>query len=128
MDNYCDQISKEYNVLFKATNVNYTDYVRTTQERHKTAVKHFWNLLQSKGHIYSTKYSGWYCIPDETFLTESQLKEKYGIKVSEESGHPVEWTEEVNYMFKLSKFQDDILYWIKSGLVRMVLFLNFNLR
>lgn len=78
-------------------------------------MKHFWNLLQSNGHIYSTKYSGWYCIPDETFLTESQLKEKNGIKVSEESGHPVEWTEEVNYMFKLSKFQDEILYWIKSG-------------
>lgn len=52
------------------------------------------------------------------FLTESQLKEKEGetgVKISIESGHPVQWTEEINYMFKLSKFQNDVIYWIKQG-------------
>lgn len=51
------------------------------------------------------------------FLTDSQLKEKdgeAGVKVSIESGHPVQWTEETNYMFKLSQFQDDVIYWIKQ--------------
>lgn len=57
-------------------------------------------------------------MPDETFLTETQLKENAnGQKVSLESGHPVEWTEEQNYMFKLSQFQDDVIHWIKSGFV-----------
>lgn len=70
--------------------------------------------LVAKDHIYKANYAGWYCVSDETFLTESQLKEnEKKEKVSAESGHPVKWTEENNYMFKLSKFQEDIEYWIK---------------
>lgn len=75
------------------------------------------NNLQSKDNIYKANYSGWYCVPDEMFLTDSQLKDKEGspgVKVSIESGHPVEWTEEENYMFKLSKYQDDVIYWVKQ--------------
>lgn len=73
------------------------------------------NALRRNDTLYTTKYSGWYCVADETFLTALQLKEQNGQKVSAESGHPVEWTHELNYMFRLSKFQDDIIYWIKSG-------------
>jgi methionyl-tRNA synthetase len=69
-----------------------------------------------RGHIYSSNYSGWYCISDETFLTETQIKSDIdGRKFSIESGHPVEWSEETNYMFRLSQFRDDIVYWIKQG-------------
>lgn len=74
----------------------------------------FQNTIQNNGHIYSADYSGWYCISDETFLVESQLREENGKYVSAESGHPVEWTEEQNYMFKLSNFQEDVLYWLKN--------------
>lgn len=72
--------------------------------------------LRANDTIYKHQYAGWYCVPDETFLTETQLKETDdGRKVSVESGHPVEWTEEQNYMFRLSRFQDDVIKWIKSG-------------
>lgn len=75
------------------------------------------NALQSKNLIYKTNYSGWYCVSDETFLTESQLTENdRKEKVSLESGHPVQWTEEENYMFKLSNYHDDLIYWIKQRL------------
>lgn len=51
---------------------------------------------------------------DETFITEAQLKENAkNEKVSAESGHPVKWVEEENYMFKLSQFQSDVQYWVK---------------
>lgn len=75
------------------------------------------NVLNEKNFIYKSNYGGWYCVSDETFLTDSQLKDndaKKGEKVSIESGHPVEWTEEENYMFKLSSLQDDVTYWIKQ--------------
>lgn len=39
---YCNNISNEYRGLFKEFDVEYTDFIRTTEERHKTAVKHFW--------------------------------------------------------------------------------------
>lgn len=65
-------------------------------------------------------YSGWYCIPDETFLSENQLREHQGpdgatYKVTTESGHPVEWTTEENFMFRLSSFQGDLLHWLRNG-------------
>lgn len=110
---YCDNISDEYKKLFQASGVDFTDFIRTTEDRHKQAVWKLWDVLSSQNAIYKDKYSGWYCVQDETFLTESQLKVVNDEKFSLESGHPVEWTEEENYMFKLSEYQDDVIYWAK---------------
>ncbi|XP_063216019.1 methionine--tRNA ligase, mitochondrial isoform X2 [Bacillus rossius redtenbacheri] len=79
--------------------------------------------LRSRGHIYKGTYSGWYCVPEESFLTEDQLKEARGDdgkprKVSAETGHPVEWMEETNYMFRLSALQGELLSWLKTEPVR----------
>lgn len=117
---YCDGISSKFRHLADTFSVQYTDFIRTSEDRHKKSVQHFWNCLDEKGHIYKSKYQGWYCVSDETFLTDSQLKEitnKNGEKilVSVESGHPVEWSEEQNYIFKLSSFRDDLVYWLKSN-------------
>lgn len=76
--------------------------------------------MREKNHIYKGKYSGWYCVPDEAFLSEQDLNEKTTptgevIKVSAESGHPVEWSEEDNYKFRLSAFEDDLKHWLKDG-------------
>lgn len=115
VENYCDLISSDYKRLFQASGVDYTDFVRTTEERHKHAVCKFWNVLKSQNAIYKDKYSGWYCVQDETFLSDSQLKLDNGARFSIESGHPVEWTEEENYMFKLSDYQDDVRHWAKQS-------------
>lgn len=117
VEQYCDSISNEYRSLFQASGVDFTDFVRTTESRHKAAVWKFWQVLQSQNAIYKDTYSGWYCLQDETFLTESQLKTENNQKFSIESGHPVEWTEEENYMFKLSDYQDDVVYWAKQEYV-----------
>lgn len=73
--------------------------------------------LHENGTIYKARYSGWYCTPDETFLTESQLKEENGTKYSIESGHPAEWSEEENYMFQLSKYRDEVIRWVDKEFV-----------
>lgn len=65
--------------------------------------------------IYKTKYSGWYCVPDENFLNEKETKVVNGVRVSEDSGHPVEWTEEENYMFKLSRLQSEVVRWAQES-------------
>ncbi|XP_019554977.3 methionine--tRNA ligase, mitochondrial [Aedes albopictus] len=121
VDTYCHQISEQYRTLFHKFNISHTRYIRTTDPDHTQAVQCFWKALERSGSIYSAQYAGWYCIPDETFLTDSQLKENdRGVKVSAESGHPVEWTEENNFMFRLDKYQDDVLYWIKGCEDRIV--------
>lgn len=113
VSSYCDSVTQKYFELFKASRVDFTDYIRTTEERHKKAVWAIWQVLMANGAIYKDKYSGWYCVQDETFLTETQLNIVDGKRCSAESGHPVEWTEEDNYMFKLSKYQDEVIYWAK---------------
>lgn len=135
---YCDLISKEYKILFDDFRVGYTDIIRTSEKRHRDAVETFWvkittdtffinelrfffkMKLYSSGTIYKANYSGWYCVPDETFLTDSQLKEENGNKYSIESGHPVEWSEEENYLFQLSKYRDELIRWIDNELVSIL--------
>uniref|UniRef100_A0A1A9W7E1 Methionine--tRNA ligase, mitochondrial n=1 Tax=Glossina brevipalpis TaxID=37001 RepID=A0A1A9W7E1_9MUSC len=114
---YCTKISDMFSEVFHEASVHHCDFIRTTEQRHKEAVNHFWNTLFERNTIYLNQYSGWYCVADETFLTNSQLRldEQSGVRYSLESGHPVEWTEEENYIFRLSKFQSDILYWLKQG-------------
>ncbi|XP_312573.5 methionine--tRNA ligase, mitochondrial [Anopheles gambiae] len=114
-EDYCDAISTKYRELFGRFQIDYSRFIRTTDTDHRQAVQSFWRSLAASDSIYSASYSGWYCVPDETFLTDSQLKEnERGEKCSLESGHPVEWTEEENYMFRLSRYQDDVRHWVKG--------------
>lgn len=113
VDLYCNNVSSQYKTLFKESGIEYTDYIRTTSDKHKETVAAFWNTLKAQNAIYKDKYSGWYCVQDETFLSDSQLiidpvSEK---RVSIESGHSVEWSEEENYMFRLADYQEDVIYW-----------------
>lgn len=115
---YCTKLSDDYRKLFQEFNVDFTDYVRTTDEKHKIAVRHFWKKLVKKDYIYKANYSGWYSVNDESFVPETHTKEEVingeKVKVSAESGHRVEWTEETNYMFRLSAFKTHLLDWLKT--------------
>ncbi len=116
---YCDSISSKYKNLFDLADVKYTRFVRTTDPDHLRSVEHFWNALKSKDYIYLGSYSGWYCVSDEMFLSETEIlnaADKNGneIKVSKISGHTVEWSEEENFMFKLSALKSDLLHWLKD--------------
>lgn len=115
---YCTSVSNEYRDLFKEFNVDYTDFIRTTETRHKVAVGHFWNKLVKKDYVYKSKYSGWYSVNDEAFVPEAHVRDEVRdgetVKVSVESGHKVEWTEETNYMFRLSAFKSHLQEWLKN--------------
>lgn len=76
--------------------------------------------LDSKGLIYKGSHNGWYSVSDECYYTDNQiehLKNPPGapngpngdIFVSKETGSVVEWTEEENYKFRLSRFRDSLL-------------------
>ena len=80
------------------------------------------NLLKEKNLIYKGKHSGWYSVTDECFYSDSQVSEIapasniHGIRyVSMETGSPVEWTQEENYMFRLTSFRDQLLEYIKAN-------------
>ncbi|XP_046888464.1 methionine--tRNA ligase, mitochondrial [Hypomesus transpacificus] len=114
----CTEVSERFKHLFRSCDISYTDYIRTTEERHRLAVAHFWTSLQAKGFIYKGKYEGWYSTQDESFLTPSQVGHATDasgkdIKISLESGHKVEWMKEDNYLFRLSEFRSQLQDWLR---------------
>ncbi|RSH81542.1 methionyl-tRNA synthetase [Saitozyma podzolica] len=108
---FCDRVSERFRDLARRSNISHTDFVRTTEPRHYTAVEHFWNKLVTSGDIYKGTHSGWYSISDESFFAASQVGEKDGKMISIETGNEVVWEEEVNWKFRLGAFKDRLLAW-----------------
>ncbi|KAK8815225.1 hypothetical protein WA158_003437 [Blastocystis sp. Blastoise] len=112
---YTNKISSEFQKSFKHFNISYDDFIRTTEKRHEMVCDYVWNQMVSRGDIYKGEYEGWYCRSDESFLTEKQTTVDNNIRISLESGHPVEWISEYNYVFKLSKYQNQILEFLQNN-------------
>ncbi len=106
---FCDEISKNFKDLSKILNLSNDDFIRTTEKRHHVSVEKIWSILEERGEIYLSKYSGWYSVSDEAFYTEDEIENIDGKKISKASGSPVEWVEEESFFFKLSKWQDGLL-------------------
>jgi methionyl-tRNA synthetase len=106
---FCDQISQTFRDLSKTLNLSNTDFIRTTEDRHKKTVQYLWSELEKNDDIYLSKYSGWYSVSDEAFYSEDEIIKKNDIKIAEISGSPVEWIEEESFFFRLSKWQDKLL-------------------
>ncbi len=107
---WTDTISDHFRHLWARLNISYDDFIRTSQPRHKAVAQAVFQKAYEKGDIYKGVYEGWYCIPDETFLLESEVKDgKCPI-----CGRLVEWITEDAYFFRLSHYQDWILNHIES--------------
>ena len=110
---FCNEISETFRALSKTLNLSNTDFIRTTEDRHKKTVQYLWSQLEMNDDIYLSKYSGWYSVSDEAFYSEEEISEKNNIKICTASGSPVEWIEEESYFFRLSKWQEKLLEYYK---------------
>ncbi len=106
---FCDEISKTFEDLTKTLNLSNTDFIRTTEDRHKKSVQNLWNILEKNEQIYLSKYSGWYSVSDEAFYNEDEVDDKDGLKIAKSSGSAVEWVEEESFFFKLSEWEKPLL-------------------
>ncbi|WP_263406092.1 methionine--tRNA ligase [Paenibacillus spiritus] len=113
---FVDDIVAGIQELWKKLEISNDDFIRTTEERHKKVVADIFDRLLQQGDIYKGEYEGWYCIPDETFYTETQLVDierdasgKIVAAKSPDSGHPVELVREESYFFRMSKYADRLL-------------------
>jgi len=111
---FCDQISETFRSLSKTLNLTNTDFIRTTEDRHKKTVQYLWNELLKNDDIYLSKYSGWYSVSDEAFYTEDEIEEIDGNKRSISSKSSVEWIEEESYFFRLSKWEKPLLEYYEN--------------
>ena len=107
---FVDKTTAKFTELWRALNISYNDFIRTTEERHIRFVQRALDILYQKGQIYSAKYEGWYCAPCETFWTQTQLTNQD----CPDCKRPLEKISETNYFFKLSQHQAWLVDHIKT--------------
>ena len=106
---FCEEISKTFKDLSKTLNLSNTDFIRTTENRHKQSVQYLWNELIKNDDIYLSKYSGWYSVSDEAFYNDDEIEDLDNKKVAISSKSTVEWVDEESYFFRLSKWEKPLL-------------------
>ncbi|PSR21592.1 MAG: methionine--tRNA ligase [Sulfobacillus acidophilus] len=90
------------NPLWQRLGISYDDFIRTTEPRHREVVQSIFQTLLDQGDIYKGVYEGWYCLPDESYWTESKLIDGR----CPDCGRPVERVRQESYFFRLSRYQD----------------------
>lgn len=98
---FVDKTVDEFKNIWSRLNISYDKFIRTTDKHHVKLVESVYNKLYENGDIYLDKYEGLYCVPCETFYTESQLVDGK----CPDCGRPVEVTKEESYFLRLSKYQ-----------------------
>lgn len=110
---FVDQFVADYKKAWSAYHIEYSKFIRTTDSDHKAAVIELIKTLQKNGDIYKGTYSGWYCVPDETFVPGSQAAGEVG-PVCPTCGRTTEYMSEPGYFFRLSAYQDRLLEFFKE--------------
>ncbi len=107
---YVDEVSTMIKNIWDLMNTSYDNFVRTTDKTHEKVVQHIFKYMYDKGDIYKGEYKGLYCIPCESFWTESQLVDGK----CPDCGRDVQPKEEEAYFFKLSKYQKKLENYIET--------------
>jgi methionyl-tRNA synthetase len=103
---YCDQMEEVFTRTWRALDVSFDDFIRTTQQRHKAGVTELARRIYDAGDIYEGVYEGWYCVGCEAFKQERELVD--GLCPLHPASQP-QWIKEKNYFFRLSKYQKALL-------------------
>jgi methionyl-tRNA synthetase len=95
--------------LWKALDISYDLFIRTTMAFHEKGVQKLFQKLLDKGDIYKGEYRGWYCVSDESFLSDDVPLEAEGCKICPDCGKKATVVSEETYFFRLSAYQAKLL-------------------
>ena len=102
---YVDKMAKQAKELWQKMDIQYDDFIQTTEERHEKVVQKIFDKFMEQGDIYKGEYEGWYCVPCETYFTETQLIEGK----CPDCGREVNLMKEEAYFFNMKKYTDKLL-------------------
>ena len=106
-----DKMSATFSDLAQKLNISNDRFIRTTDAAHEQRAQLIWKALTKD--IYKAKYTGWYCVGDEAFFTETEVEANQG--VCPNHNRPYDKIEEENYFFRLSSYTEPVLAAIESG-------------
>ncbi len=108
---YVDNVAGEIRDIWNLVGASYDKFIRTTDDYHESAVASIFKKLYDKGDIYKSEYEGLYCVPCESFFTETQAPDG----ICPDCGRPVNKTTEEAYFFKMSKYTDKLMKYIEEN-------------
>ena len=108
---YVDGVAGEIKDIWDLMNSSYDKFIRTTDDYHVEAVQKIFKKLYDQGDIYKGEYKGWYCVPCESFFTDTQIENG----VCPDCGRPVKQANEEAYFFRMSKYQDALMKHIEEN-------------
>ncbi|GAX87311.1 methionyl-tRNA synthetase [Lebetimonas natsushimae] len=108
---YADEISAKFKALWDEFEICYDKFIRTTDPEHIKGVQKAFLTMYENGDIYKDYYEGHYCVGCESFVAPSQLVND---ELCPDCGRPTRIIKEESYFFRLSKYQDKILEWLKT--------------
>ncbi len=107
---YVDGVAAQIKDIWDMVGASYDKFIRTTDDYHEKVVANIFKRLYEKGDIYKSEYEGWYCEPDESFYTDTQVVDGK----CPDCGRPVQRMKEEAYFFKMSAYQDRLLQYIED--------------
>ncbi|QWB99844.1 methionine--tRNA ligase [Mycoplasmatota bacterium] len=106
---YMAELSKE---LWSTLNIDYDDFIRTTEDRHETVVQEIFEKLLANDDIYLGEYSGHYCVSCEAYFTDTQLIDD---NICPDCGRETKILKEETYFLRLSKYANRLLKYIEEN-------------
>lgn len=103
---FADEISATFKNLWDEFGIEYSKFIRTTDEEHKKGVQRAFEVMYANGDIYKDFYEGHYCVSCETFFTQTQLVDD---EFCPDCGRSTNVVKEESYFFRLSKYEDALL-------------------
>ncbi|MBM5800386.1 MAG: methionine--tRNA ligase [Cyanobacteria bacterium K_DeepCast_35m_m2_023] len=102
---HCDAISNGYRELWQRWQISNDRFIRTTDPRHRALVEQFFQRVEAKGDIVEGRQQGWYCVACEEFKDDPHEAQDPECPIHRK---PLEWRDEVNLFFRLSRYQQAI--------------------
>ena len=102
---YVDEMAAMAKELWKKMDIDYDHFIRTTDSEHEKTVQKIFDHFMEQGDIYKGEYEGWYCVPCETYFTETQLVNGK----CPDCGREVKLMKEESYFFNMKKYADRLL-------------------
>ena len=102
---HCDAVSEGYRQLWNRWQISHDRFVRTTDGRHRQIVEHFFERVVASGDVVEGRQQGWYCVACEEFKDDPASATAPHCTTHQK---PLEWRDERNLFFRLSRYQAEI--------------------
>ena len=108
---YVNEIAASAKKLWNTMDISYNDFIQTTETRHKESVEKIFQKFLDNGDIYKGEYEGLYCVPCESYYTETQLVDEK----CPDCGREVQKVKEESYFFNMKKYADRLLAYYENN-------------